>query len=234
MSRRSWPIPPRLSWNCRSGPLLAGSGRTSRRDPMAAAMLVWRSSLSISAAAACDVGCSAGIGMSLRAKALCATVALWQLTSLALMILYRVTFAQLIVSAYSAWFGDIQASYGRFERLETYSWIIVITVPATLVSLLACDKLSHLRPSWRRHAIAFFGWLAALIAGLIWSYEVGFPYRINQLGWALLGPPEDLYSFTNLFLPRIIGWLICTLPISCLVLWLYGRSEDVRTNVRQL
>jgi hypothetical protein len=172
--------------------------------------------------------------MSLRPKALFATVALWQLTCLALMILYRYTLAQLIVSAYSAWFGDIQAGYGRFARLETYIWIIAVTVPATLLSLIACDKLSHLRPPWRRHAIAFLGWQSALVAVLILSYEVGFPFMINQLGWSLFGPPEDFYSFPNIFLPQIIGWLICTLPISCLVLWLYGRSEDFRTNVRAM
>jgi hypothetical protein len=171
--------------------------------------------------------------MSPRAKALFAEVILWQLTCLAPMILYRVTLARPIVSAYSAWFGDIQAGYGRFERLETYIWIIAITVPATLVSLIACDKLSHLRPPWRRHAIAFLGWQSALVVVLIWSYQAGFPWMINQLGWALFGSPEDIYSFPNLFLPQIIGWLICTIPISFVVLWLYGRSERARTNVSE-
>jgi hypothetical protein len=69
---------------------------------------------------------------------------------------------------------------------------------------------------------AFGGWEMVVVAILICSYEVGFPYMVNQLGWALFGPPENIYSFGNLVLHRIIAWLICTTPVAWMVLWGYS------------
>ena len=75
-------------------------------------------------------------------------------------------------------------------------------------------------------------WEAAVVAILIWSYEVGFPYKINQLGWAIFGPPDNLYSFHNLMLHRIVAWLICTTPVALVGLffdrWLAGPDTSGR------
>jgi hypothetical protein len=58
---------------------------------------------------------------------------------------------------------------------------------------------------------------------LVSSYEIGFSYSLNQLGWAVLGPPDNVYSFQNLVLHRIIAWLIETTPVSWTALWLHSK-----------
>ena len=168
--------------------------------------------------------------MSHRVKALLTTVAIWQLACLAMMFVYRPAIGHFVVAAYTAWFGDVQASYGRFERLAAYFGNIAITSLATLVSLLLFDRLSHRPATWKRRAVTFCGWQLVVVAILIWSYEVGFPYMVNQLGWALFGPPEDLYSFRNLALPRIITWLLCTTPVAWIALWAYSNSASLGTT----
>jgi hypothetical protein len=74
-----------------------------------------------------------------------------------------------------------------------------------------------------RFASAVVTWEVALLVMCIVAYEFGLPYQINQLGWKLFGPAEDLYSFSNLILPRLIAWLLYSIPASCIGLYVYRR-----------
>ena len=151
-------------------------------------------------------------------------VAVWQLACLVMMFVYGNLISHLVVAAYTLLFGDIQASYGHFERLATYIGLIVITLPAIAVTIALIDKLSASKPSLKRKLLTFSWSQIATILVLGSSYEFGFPYMINQLGWRLFGPPTEIYSLQNLMLHRIIAWLLCTMPIVWLAAWTYSRS----------
>jgi hypothetical protein len=160
-----------------------------------------------------------------RVRAQLIAIMIWHLACLAMMFFYGRVIRHLVAAAYTAWFGDVQASYGTFERFATYVGILAITSPSTLVSLLLFDRLSHRPVIWKRSVPAFCGWELAVVAILICSYEIAFPYMVNQLGWALFGPPEEIYSFRNLMLHRIIAWLICTTPVAWMALWGYSKFD---------
>ena len=165
--------------------------------------------------------------MSYQFKAMWTIIAIWQLGCLAMMSVYNHALGYGVVAAYTAWFGDIQASYERFERLAAYFEIIAITAPATIGSLLLFGRLNHLATTWKRSAVSFCGWQLMVVAVLIISYEFGLTYMVNQLVWALFGPPENIYSFRNLALHRTITWLLCTIPVAWIALWAHFKSTDL-------
>ena len=138
-------------------------------------------------------------------KALLIVTAGWHLACLAMMFMYRQLIGPLVVIAYTAYFGDVQASYGTFERVATDLAMMIITSPATLVSLLLFDRLHHRAVHWKWRMAAFCGWEVLVVNVLIWSYKVSFPYMINQLGWARSGRRRNVDSFRNLVLHRIIA-----------------------------
>jgi hypothetical protein len=156
-------------------------------------------------------------------KPLVAAVGAWHAACLAVRLACGSTIARIAAAGYTALVGDIQASYGVFDRIASYIMLVVVTVPATVVSLRLLDALCQRRGRWGRTAVAFTVWEAVVVAILVWSYEVAFPYRVNQLAWAIFGPPRELYSFQNLVLPRVVAWLICTTPIAGVMLWLYDK-----------
>jgi hypothetical protein len=162
--------------------------------------------------------------MWVRTRPFLTAVTIWQLVCLAFIFIYPYFFRPLVDAAYTWEFGDLQAGYRRYPRLAIYWGILAITTPATLVSLLLFDRLRHRSVSWKVNAIFFCGWQLLVVLCLIWSYEIGFPYMINQLTWEILGPPKELYSFSNLVIPRVIAWLVCTGPVGCMVLWMYSKT----------
>jgi hypothetical protein len=81
--------------------------------------------------------------MSRRVRALLIAITIWHMASLAMMFVYGHIISHFVVMAYTAWFGDVQASYGTFARLAQFVGILFITFPSTLVSLLLFDRLSH-------------------------------------------------------------------------------------------
>jgi hypothetical protein len=157
----------------------------------------------------------------LRLISICA----WQLVCLAILFIYPHTIAHVVLAAYTAWFGDIQASYATYARVATYVAIVTITSPASLITLLIFDGLTHRQLRWKRMLVGFLAWQLLAVAILIWSFESGFPYLLNQLSWTLFGPPENLYSFRNITLPRVVGWLLCTTPVGLLALWIYSEPK---------
>jgi hypothetical protein len=147
------------------------------------------------------------------------TTLAWQLMCLALLLVYPFTVEPAVISTYSAWIGDIEANYGKFDRAATYLGIAVVTAPATAIALFLFDRLSQSQARGRVFVIVFLGWQVAVVLALIGSYETGLAYRINQLGWSIFGPPDDVYSFRNLVVPMMIAWQLCTTPIAFLALW---------------
>jgi hypothetical protein len=177
---------------------------------------------------------SAGTGVGLicgrcvfgagRLKALLITIAWWQVVSLAMSLIYAPTLGRLIFAAYIACFGEVQESYGRYDRISTYSEIVSVTITATITALWLFNALLREAHSCRRAVLTFLAWQAGTVAVLAWSFETGFSMMINSLGWSIFGAPEDVYSFTNIVLHRIIGWLICTTPVAWIALCLYSAS----------
>ena len=151
-------------------------------------------------------------------------VGVWQLACLVMMFVYGDLISDLVVAAYTLLFGDIQASFGNFARLATYIRLIVITLPASALTLALVDKLSASKPSLKRKLLTLSWWQIATIFVLGSAYEFSFHYMISQLRWRLFGLPAEIYSFQNLILPRIIAWLLCTTPIVWLAAWTYSRS----------
>lgn len=157
-------------------------------------------------------------------KATSIAVGVWQLACLAMMYVYGYLIGHFVVAAYTLFYGDIQASYGRFERFATYIGLLVITLPASVLAIAIVDKLSACKAPPKRKILTLGCWQLVTMLVLASCYEFGFPYMINQLGWRLFGPPTEIYSFQNLVLHRIIAWLLCTTPIACLAVWTYSRS----------
>ena len=162
---------------------------------------------------------------SSQVKSTLIAVSVWQLACLVMMYVYGYLIGHLVVAAYSLFYGDIQASYGRFERLSTYIGLLVITLPASVVAVEIVDKLSARKGTPTRKILTVGCWQLVTMLVLATSYEFGFPYMINQLGWKLFGPPTEIYSFQNLALHRIIAWLLCTIPIVWLAVSIYTRSR---------
>jgi hypothetical protein len=153
-----------------------------------------------------------------------AAIAVWETVCLGVVILYPHTIGRVFVAVYTAYYGDIQSSYGSFARIDVYSALTITTATATVFALWFVEGMTRRRTAWYRRAIVISAWEVAVMAALVWSYEAGFPYKIGQLGWALFGPPENLYRFSNLVLPRVIAWLICTTPIALAAIWIFGRD----------
>lgn len=140
---------------------------------------------------------------------------------------YQHSIAPNIVMLYTAAFGDIQLSYGTFSRIAIFHAYAATTAPASLASLCLFDRISHRMSHWSQVALAFCLWQVVVVAVLVSSYELGFHLWLHELDWAVFGAPENLYSFRNLALHRIVAWFICTTPVACVALWLYSkRTED--------
>ena len=136
-----------------------------------------------------------------------------------------------IVALYTAAFGDIQLSYGIYSRIAIFHGYAAITAPASLASLCLFDRISHRSSNWSQVVLAVCLWQLVVVAVLVGSYELGFDWWLHQLGWTVFGAPENLWSFRNLVLHRIVAWFICTTPVACAALWLYSKqAKDTPVN----
>ena len=158
-----------------------------------------------------------------NAKAFIDAIVAWNVAIFVMMLAYPHTIGQLVVVTYERLLGDIHASYVTFSRIETYAGLASVTLPAALIGLWLFRAISHRPWKWRRAAMIIAVWEALVLLVLVSSYEIGFPYSLNQVGWAIFGVPDNIYSFTNLALPRIIAWFIETTPVAWTSLWLYSK-----------
>lgn len=152
-------------------------------------------------------------------------VGLWQLVAGSMMLVYRHGISWAVMAGYTAMYGDIQTSYGSFDRVSTYVALGVVALPACVLTLTWYHRYTGRTISRRSLALILGGWQMLVFLLLVLSYETGLPYRINQLHWKLLGPSADIYSFSNLVLPRIIAWLLCTVPVTWGALWVYTGGQ---------
>lgn len=160
---------------------------------------------------------------SFNAKAAMAAIVVWNVAVLPVMLAYPNTLGKLLLVTYEALFGEIQASYGAFSRASMYLAFVAVTLPATLVAVWLFDRLSRRSPGWQQAALLILIWEVLVILVLVSSYEIGFSYSLHQVCWAVFGPPDNLYGFRNLVLPRIIAWLIETTPVTWTSLWLHSK-----------
>ena len=151
------------------------------------------------------------------------TIAAWQISAFAIMLIYRRFFSPLLYAAYTHWFGSVQANYGAYERSMLYLYYLVVTASATLIGIVIFDRQRGMHPPARVRILAACGWTWATWSALIAAYENGITYEINQLFWKLFGIPNNLYSFRNLMLHRIVTWLLCSISTAVLAIWLYSR-----------
>lgn len=158
---------------------------------------------------------------SFNVKAATAAIVIWNVAVLPMMLAYPNTLGKVLLVTYEALFGDIQASYGAYSRVAMYLAFIAVTLPATLVAVWLFDRLSHRSPRSRQVALSMLISEMLVILVLASSYEIGFSYSLNQVCWAVFGPPDDLYGFRNIALPRILAWLIETTPVAWTSLWLH-------------
>ncbi len=128
-----------------------------------------------------------------------------------------------VLAAYTSLLGDVQASIGCYQRLDAYIAYVVMTAPATLAAIFVLCRFYDHRPKRKAVSAMFLLWEIPVLALLAWKYETGLHYMINQLKWTLFGPPDDLYSVRNLGLPRLLAWLLCTLPVCIAVTWYCSR-----------
>ena len=164
------------------------------------------------------------LGLSRPTRSTLLTILAWNLACLVMFYVHSYVIGPVIVTAYTARFGDVQASYGRFAWVMTISAFLVIPLLPTFVSVRFYDALVRRPSDWRRVVTSSIAWELLLVPILIWSYVFNLHYKLSQLRWAILGPPENIYSFSNLLLPDLIAWLICTVPVGAAVLRLHDKT----------
>lgn len=156
----------------------------------------------------------------------------WNLACLVTSYLHASVIAPVITYAYTARFGDVQASYGRYEWVSTIATFVIIPLLPAFMSVRLYDRFARRPSDWTRVVASSIAWELLLVPILIWSYWFNLHDKISQIAWAVNGPPENIYSITNLVLPRLIAWLICTVPVAAAVLWLHQKTGGY--HVRKL
>lgn len=150
----------------------------------------------------------------------------WHLICWVGMIVFMKTVGPLVLAIYTALFGDVQASIGRFQRSLEYIELTTVTLPASASLFPIFDWLSRRRTTLRRKLIGFAIVQVPVLLTLIWSYETAFFLKLNQWDWSIFGPPVSIYNFRNIVLPRLIAWQMSTTPIVLIALWLYVKLTD--------
>jgi hypothetical protein len=112
----------------------------------------------------------------------------------------------------------------------TYAVTIVVTALATAVGVALLIVLEGRRATIRHTIGTFVAWHAAAVAALVASEELGLFWVFHRIDWILFGTPENLYSFRNLMLPRVIGWLMSSTAAIAMVLWLRDKLVPVQTR----
>jgi len=157
-------------------------------------------------------------------------IAAWQVTCAIAFVLFGYTIGWGVYSIYTGIFGDIQDSYMTYHRASTYSVIVVVTALATAVGVALLIVMEGRRATVRHTIGTFVAWHAAAVAALVVSEELGLFWVFHRIDWNLFGTPENLYSFRNLMLPRVIAWLMSSTAAIGMVLWLRDKLVPVETR----
>lgn len=73
------------------------------------------------------------------------------------------------------------------------------------------------QPHWsKRWMSVFLAWLSSLVMFAVLQgtvAQLGFEYNMNvAVFWEILGPPDEIYSFRNLALPKIVALIATFTP----------------------
>ena len=153
------------------------------------------------------------------------SIAAWHLIALVMYYVYGWVLVGFVTAAWTAWFGDIQASSGWYWRASSYAFIATTTFAATVASVRLFDALSGQPWRCKLAAITILGWEALVIPVLIVSYEIGFAWMITEFRFDAFGPPKETYTFGNLILPHLLAWLILTTPVAWVSLWVHSHGR---------
>jgi len=154
----------------------------------------------------------------------------WQLVSIAVMRSEEFILGPLIAWCYMAAFGDVQDSYARYAWIAVSTAYFQRTTIATFVSLIVFEKLSGREIRWWRLAITFLAWEAVVMMALLAAYKLQLFWFFHEIDWAIFGPPESIYTFRNIMLPRLLAWLVCTVPIGIVALSSFSRQAVATTS----
>ena len=163
--------------------------------------------------------------MSHRVKSVLAAMAAWQLLCLAVSWLFGPTIGAMIFSAFTTCCGDPHANYTAYTAVALRVVNACLTAPATLLALWLIHRLDHSPIRAIRFLTFFLAWEIAVVTTLLAANDLQLAWMIHKFLWTIFGPFDEMYSFRNLALHRLIAWLICTVPIGCLSLWWHGRSK---------
>jgi hypothetical protein len=194
----------------------------------------FRGFFALAAIAATGLGISLLCGRRIRGtgrvKAICISIVCWELICLGIYAAYSQASSTLFDAMYFACIGHPLASFDTYSRLAEYVGFLQVTIPATALSSSLFIILLRDKWRWRSLLPTLVIWQVGVLAILIWSYEIGFTSMLNDIGWLIFGVPDNLYSFSNLMLHRIIFWVLCTAPIAWVALCLHpiDRNEPVK------
>jgi len=164
------------------------------------------------------------VAQPISVRATMVAVVCWQVAFTLLAYVYSYTISPVVELAYSSGFGDVQIGMSTFSRFATYFGLLTVTLFASSITLLVVQILVRRRVAMKRTAVVLIVWEVVVMAILTLSYEIDFPYLLHEMIWRLFGQTDDLYSFQNLVLHRIIAWLLCTAPPSWFAVKAYSRS----------
>lgn len=154
---------------------------------------------------------------------------IWQLCALAM--LYPVGglfFIWILEPLFVRIVGPIQANYSTYARISLCFGTFLVTAPATYLCVRLFDRMRRASTPRKTRLGAWLGWTWLVWSALVFASAFGISYQINQLFWALFGIPNDLYSFKNMMLHRIVTWILCTIPTSMVALWVYAKLTTPR------
>lgn len=153
---------------------------------------------------------------------LCALAMVYSVGGLIFVWIFELLFVRIV--------GPIQANYASFARFSLYFGYFLVTAPATYLCVRLFDRMRKVSLPRKTGLCAWLGWTWLVWSALVFASTFGISYQINQLFWALFGVPNDLYSFRNIMLHRIVTWFLCTIPTSIVALRVYTKLTTPRIS----
>jgi len=153
-------------------------------------------------------------------------ILVWQLACVLMRSLYIDVLERRLLTAYTQWLQDLEPGHAAYARLSIWIELLAITLPSTILTLVFFNSFDGRLARRKQLAVTFCAWQVSVTVLLVMSYEFGLAYKISQIDWTLFGQPANQYGFRNVLLPRIIAWLLCTMPAAWLTL--HGLAHAAR------